>query len=268
MSSKRVVLVTGASSGIGLATARLFQSRGDRVFGTSRSKPEEASFEFIRTDVTKQDSVVATVNQVLATAGRIDVLVNNAGLVLIGAVEESSEQQIKMLFDTNFFGAVSVAKAVLPVMRKQRSGRIVNVSSVVGFVPAPFMTYYCASKHALEGFSESLDHEVRPFGIRSVLIEPGFTKTSINSHSLKADQSLDAYDKARGTALRVVEEGVQGAASPERIANLIVRVADAPQPKPRYAADAEVKLLKMMRALLPSSLFDKGIRKQFNLDKV
>ena len=130
-------------------------------------------------DVRDDGSVARAVSEVVARAGRIDVLVNNAGSSIVGAVEETGTDQAQGLFDVNFFGAVRVTRAVLPTMRQQRRGRIVFVSSVAGFLPAPFMGFYAASKHALEGYSESLDHEVRTLGVRSILVEPGFMKTRI-----------------------------------------------------------------------------------------
>src|SRR5438270_1177989 len=174
----RVALVTGASSGIGEASARALLGSGFTVYGTSRSAvagDERDGVVFLPLDVTDDESVAAAVREVLDRSGRIDVLVNNAGLGVAGAAEESSVEQARALFETNLFGSIRMTRAVLPHMREQRSGRIINVSSIVGLIPVPYMALYASSKHALEGYSESVDHEVREHGVRVLLVEPGFT---------------------------------------------------------------------------------------------
>src|SRR5881275_1207113 len=182
----RVALVTGASSGIGEAAARALVGAGFTVYGTSRrATPGEKRGEvvFVPLDVTDDESVANAVREVLDRSGRIDVLVNNAGLGVAGAAEESSVEQAHALFETNLFGSIRMMRAVLPHMREQRSGRIINVSSVVGLIPVPYMALYASSKHALEGYSESVDHEVREHGVRVLLVEPGFTKTSFDQQN-------------------------------------------------------------------------------------
>src|SRR6185437_11433736 len=156
----RVALVTGSSSGIGRATAKALQNAGFRVFGTSRRPAAKSSdgATMLACDVTDERSVAAMVEQALATAGRIDLLVNNAGLGLLGGAEESSIAQAQALFDVNVFGVFRVTNAVLPTMRRQGKGRIVNLSSAQGFIPAPYFALYSSTKHAVEGYSESLDH--------------------------------------------------------------------------------------------------------------
>src|SRR3954451_9495332 len=176
-----VALVTGASSGIGEAAARGLRKAGFTVYGTSRravAGEERDGVVFLPLDVTDDDSVARATREVIARSGRIDVLVNNAGLGIAGAAEESSIEQARALFDTNVFGSIRMTRAVLPQMRQQGSGRIINVSSVLGLVPAPFGALYASTKHAIEGYSESLDHEVREHGIRVLLVEPAYTRTS------------------------------------------------------------------------------------------
>jgi len=196
-----VAIVTGASGGIGEATARALHAAGYRVFGTSRRAPTTKSpdIEYLVCDVTRDESVQAAVGEVLSKAGRVDLLVNNAGVGLVAGAEESSLEQAKSLFDVNLFGLIRMTKAVLPTMRKQRAGRIVNLSSVMGLIPAPFMALYAASKHAVEGYSESLDHEIRGSGVRVVLVEPAYTRTSFEGNVYQADQQLDVYRSARRT---------------------------------------------------------------------
>ena len=194
-----VALVTGASSGIGHATAKALRNAGFRVFGTSRRAAAERSDGAIMLscDVTDDASVAKLVDEVLAEAGRIDVLVNNAGIGLLGGAEESSTAQAQALFDVNVFGVLRMTKAVLPTMRRQRKGRIINMSSIMGLIPAPYNALYASTKHAIEGYSESLDHELRTFGIRVALVEPGSTRTSFEENLAKPDCLLAAYDPAR-----------------------------------------------------------------------
>ena len=148
-------------------------------------------------DVRDDESVKRGVEEILAKSGRIDVLVNNAGSSIVGAIEETDTAQARDLFDVNFFGAVGVTRAVLPTMRAQRSGRIVFVSSVLGFLPAPYMGFYAASKHAIEGYAESLDHEVRGLGIRAILVEPTFMKTRLDRNAAVAAQTIGDYAATR-----------------------------------------------------------------------
>jgi NAD(P)-dependent dehydrogenase (short-subunit alcohol dehydrogenase family) len=194
MSNPRVVIITGVSSGIGRATAEQFTQRGCRVFGTVRNITTARAIPgvtLIEMDIRDEASVLQGIQTVIDLAKRIDVLVNSAGVTLLGALEEASIAEAQTLFDTNLFGLMRVSKAVLPHMRKQGSGRIVNVSSVLGFLPAPYMALYSASKHAVEGLSETLDHEVRQFGIRVALVEPSLPKqTWISMRRRRRPESL------------------------------------------------------------------------------
>src|SRR3954453_3566493 len=198
--TEQVALVTGASSGIGAAAARELVGAGVTVYGTSRKAAageERDGVVFLPLDVTDADSVAGAVREVFDRSGRIDLLVNNAGLGIAGAAEESSIEQARALFDTNLFGSMRMIRAVLPRMRKQGSGRIINVSSVLGLVPAPFGALYSATKHAIEGYSESLAHEGREHGIRLLLVEPGYTRTSFETNSIPADKPLPVYARRR-----------------------------------------------------------------------
>ena len=174
-----VALVTGASTGIGRAAA-LHSSRPASPWsaraGTRPTAPH-VGVTFLDLDVASDESVRSLVDLVLERFGRIDVLVNNAGMGAVGAAEESTIGQAKDVFDVNVFGVIRMTNAVLPHMRAQGGGRVVNVSSILGLIPAPFMAVYAATKHAIEGYSESVDHEVRQYGVRVVLVEPGYTRT-------------------------------------------------------------------------------------------
>lgn len=262
-----VAIVTGVSGGIGEATARALARAGYRVFGTSRKTPPQPTpgVEHVACDVTRDDSVEAAIAEVLAKAGRIDLLVNNAGIGLIGGAEESSLEQAKSLFDVNLFGVIRTIKAVLPVMRGQRSGRIVNISSVMGLIPAPYFALYAASKHALEGYSESLDHEIRDVGVRVVLVEPAYTRTSFESNLIQADQQLGEYAPARSNAKAVMREVMLTADSPEVVATAVLNASTAAKPSARYTAGGFARQVSLLRRFVPRSAFDKSLRKQLRL---
>jgi len=262
-----VAIVTGASGGIGEATARLLHAAGYRVFGTSRRPPATrlSGVEYLTCDVTSDESVRAAVGEALSKAGRIDLLVNNAGVGLVAGAEESSLEQAKSIFDVNLFGVIRMTKAVLPTMRQQRAGRIVNISSVLGLIPAPFMALYSASKHALEGYSESLDHEIRGSGIRVVLVEPAYTRTSFEGNVYQADQQLDAYQPARTNAEGVLRDAMKTADTPELVARAVVKASTEAKPSRRYAVGRTARQVSLLRRFVPESAFDKSLRKQMRL---
>jgi NAD(P)-dependent dehydrogenase (short-subunit alcohol dehydrogenase family) len=265
--ARPVAIVTGASGGIGDATARALHAAGYRVFGTYRRPPATRSpgIEYLACDVTSDESVAAAVSEVLSKDGRIDLLVNNAGVGLVAGAEESSLEQAKSLFDVNLFGVIRMTKAVLPIMRRKRAGRIVNVSSVMGLIPAPFMALYSASKHALEGYSESLDHEVRGSGIRVVLVEPAYTQTSFEGNVYRADQQLDVYQSARTNAERVLRDGMKTADTPELVASAVVKASTEANPRRRYTAGRTARQVSLLRRFVPESAFDRSLRKQMRL---
>src|SRR6266566_3144263 len=224
-----VALVTGASSGIGRATAKALQGAGYRVFGTSRRAASDSTdgVTMLTCDVTDDASVAKLVDEVLAKAGRIDLLVNNAGIGLLGGAEESSVAQAQALFDVNVFGVLRVTGAVLPAMRRQGGGRIVNLSSVLGLIPAPYFALYASTKHAIEGYSESLDHELRPFGIRVVLVEPAYARTSFEENLAKPDQLLGIYDSARAGMNVILRKAMETGDAPEVVAKTVLKAARA-----------------------------------------
>ena len=180
----------------------------------------------ITCDVTDDASVKKAVEKVLDTTGRIDVLVNNAGIGLLGGAEESSISQAQALFDVNLFGVIRATNAVLPAMRNQKAGRIINISSVLGLIPAPFSALYSSTKHALEGYSESLDHEVRSFGIRVCLLEPAYTRTSFEQNMALPDRTLDAYATARAGANALIHDAMNTADAPEVVIEELNRSRD------------------------------------------
>lgn len=270
MSQEKVALVTGVSSGIGRAIAGLLSHHGFRVFGTARgnggAKRALENVELVHVDVRDEESVDSCVRAVLDRAGRIDALVNNAGYTLIGSLEETTIEEAKQLFDTNFFGVLRMTQAVLRFMRDQRSGRIVNIGSLVGFVPAPYQGIYCASKHALEGYSESLDHEVRKFGIHVSVVEPGFTRTNIAQNSQIAGRPLEVYANGRNRVVEAVSQNIAKGGTPLAVAEVVLDALTSQSPRSRYPVGREVKFVSRLRKFGPTKLFEWGLRKQFRLD--
>jgi short-subunit dehydrogenase len=262
-----VALVTGASSGIGHAAAKALQNAGFRVFGTSRRAAAERSdgITMLTCDVTDDQSVAKLVDAVLAEAGRIDLLVNNAGIGLLGAAEESSMAQAKSLFDVNVFGVLRVTNAVLPTMRRQGKGRIINISSILGLIPSPYNALYASTKHAIEGYSESLDHELRTFGIRVALVEPGFTRTLFEENMTRPDQSVAVYDSVRAGIEVQMRKSVETGDAPEVVAETVVKAATAAVPRRRYTAGKLARQVRFLRRFVPESAFDKSLRKHNNL---
>jgi NAD(P)-dependent dehydrogenase (short-subunit alcohol dehydrogenase family) len=260
----RVALVTGASSGIGEAAAHALLGEGFTVYGTSRravAGEERGGVVFLPLDVTDDQSVAGSVREVLGRSGRIDVLVNNAGLGIAGAAEESSIEQARALFDTNLFGSIRMTRNVLPKMREQGSGRIINISSVLGLVPAPFGALYSATKHAIEGYSESLDHEVREHGVRVLLVEPAYTRTSFDSNAIPADEPLPVYARRREVFDALIAAAIKGGDKPSVVAEAIVAAATDSRPKLRYQAGPLARRVAKLRRYAPSTVFDKQIRK-------
>jgi NAD(P)-dependent dehydrogenase (short-subunit alcohol dehydrogenase family) len=263
----KVALVTGASSGIGLAVATRLAQDGFTVFGTSRrgASAGASPFAMLALDVTDDASIEAAVGEVLRRAGRIDVLVNNAGFgVGLAGDEESSIAQTKALFETNFFGTVRMTRAVVPHMRRQGAGRIINMGSGLGLFPMPYMAIYSASKHALEGYSESLDHELRTRGIRVVIVEPGVTRTGFDANVLEPDAKLDEYRAVRAALNQRYAELLAAGDPPEAVAEVVLKAARAARPKLRYPVGS-VATVRLLRRLAPG-LVDTGIRKQLRLD--
>jgi NAD(P)-dependent dehydrogenase (short-subunit alcohol dehydrogenase family) len=267
----KIALVTGASSGIGQATAELLTGAGYTVYGTSRrgSGASGRSFEMLTLDVTSDASVAGAVTQLMQREGRIDLLINNAGFgVAPAGAEESSIEQAQSIFDTNFFGIVRMTRAVLPHMRKQGAGRIINIGSVLGLLPMPYGALYAATKHAIEGYSESLDHELRTRGIRVSVIEPAYTNTSFDANFLQPDAQLDAYREVRAAVSQRVKDVMAAADQPRVVAEVVLKAASAANPRLRYTAGGLAGRLAWLRRFAPAGLMDAGIRKDLRLDAV
>ena len=265
--TQRVALVTGASSGIGEETARRLASRGVTVYGAARRADRLASLasDGVRSlvmDVTDEDSVTRSVSHLLDEAGRIDLLVNSAGYGTLGSVEETPLEDGRQLFDVNLFGAMRLIQLVVPQMRRQRSGRIINVSSVGGRVPTPLGSWYHGSKFALEAMSDTLRFELRQFGIDVVVIEPGGTQTEwaeIAVDHIQSNSGSGAYARqAEAVARSLVSERERSRHAPASlVADTIVRAATARKPKTRYPVGPGVRLAIALRRILPDRAFDR-----------
>jgi len=275
----RVVLITGASSGIGQACANHLHQKGYRVYGTSRqprpletgiSKVEDihsTAFEMIQMDVDYDDSVAQGVDFILDKEGRLDVVVNNAGFGIAGSVEETTIEEAKSQFETNFFGAVRLCRAVLPIIRKQKYGYIVNISSVAGLMSIPFQGMYSASKFALEGMTEALRMEVKPFDIHIVLIEPSDFRTQFTANRRKTVASVQSavYQDKFTTSLGVMEAGETRGPSPVKIARLLEHILDTPSPRLRYPVGPSSGVAIILKKVLPYRLFERVLMKYHKL---
>ncbi|MFC4507723.1 MULTISPECIES: oxidoreductase [Streptomyces] len=259
-----VALVTGASSGIGKAAALALAAAGFETVGTSRKASGGARRDgvtFLGLDVASDDSVAAAVGEVIDRFGRIDVLVNNAGIGSSGADEENSVAQAQRVFDINVFGVMRMTKAVLPHMRAQGSGRIINISSILGFIPQPYMAAYAASKHAVEGYTESLDHEIREHGVRALLVQPAGTNTPFEANAVEPDMPLQIYAEQRRIADQVAAAFNKDGDDPATVAKAIVAAATDAKPQLRYGASRNARRISTARRFIPAGAFDGQIRK-------
>ena len=229
MAMQQVALVTGSSSGIGAAIASQLVRDGYRVFGGSRRAQSPAGVEALALDVCSDESVRACVDAVLERTGRLDVLVNNAGQLIAGAIEELTLDQARAQFETNFFGVARAVAAVLPQMREQRSGKIVTLSSLAGLVPVPFWGYYNASKFAVEGYCETLRAELKPFGIAVAMVEPGAIATSLFATAQAT--KLDAYTPWRDRALKTMQGFEAKAPPPDVVARAVAKIVAKAHPR-------------------------------------
>jgi NAD(P)-dependent dehydrogenase (short-subunit alcohol dehydrogenase family) len=255
MPATKVVLITGASSGIGLITAQYLARQGHRVYGTSRNPAQAQAdgFTLLPLDVRSAESIQACVNTVIAEAGCLDVLINNAGFIGPGAAsEELSLDQIKALFETNFFGVVQMINAALPIFRQQAGGQIINLSSAAGLLTTPpFFSVYSASKHALEAYTEGLRYEVRPFHIYVSLVEPGYIQTPIAQTIELPDRAVDVYAVRRQQAITLDRLGIQHGRDPIHVAQRIDRIIRSRSPRLRYVVGLDAQMMTTAKRLLP-----------------
>lgn len=268
--TNQVVLVTGASSGIGRSCCEYLAQKGMTVYGGSRSLGSggKSTFNAVRMDVTDDASVHAAVRQILESHGRIDVVINNAGNGIAGAVEETSPQEAMAQLDTNFFGVHRVCRAVLPIMREQRSGVIINISSLAGLLAVPFQAFYSASKFAMEGLTEALRMEVKPFGIRVVLIEPGDFKTEFPANrrnTVEAEKS-PIYREMVDRCVGVMQEEEKHGMDPLIVARLAERIIGNPSPRLRYTTGPlGERIGPKLKSILPYRVYEYLFMKHYKL---
>ena len=265
----RIVLVTGVSSGIGRSIAEYLGSNGEIVYGASRSKVESPLFRWVEMDVTSDESVRDVVERIVSEQGRLDVLINNAGNGIAGSVEETSLQDVKYQFEINFFGTVRLTQSVLRQMRGQRSGLILNITSLAGKIGLPFQAFYSSSKFALEGFADALRLEVSPFNIRVVNILPGDFATNFTANrqvSSVSKCSQSPYNKSFTTAMKRVEFDELNGSQPILIARLVMKIINQRNPKGRYVVGCLAQRSSLLlKSVLPCKLFDQSLRAYYGM---
>jgi NAD(P)-dependent dehydrogenase (short-subunit alcohol dehydrogenase family) len=255
MNDQKVAVITGSSSGIGLESALLLARNGYKTYATMRSPEKDTSIKtavqneglpirVVQLDVTDESSVKNAIGHIISEVGRIDILVNNAGYGLGGALEDLSMEEIKSQYETNLFGLIRVIQAVLPTMRKQKSGRIINISSGAGLFGYPGGSAYVSTKFAVEGLSESIAYELEPCGIKVILIEPGFIRTNFGNAMViakKAQDSASPYSELMQKSMASTAELAKNAADAELVANIVLDAASNPRPRLRYLAGKDVE---------------------------
>jgi NAD(P)-dependent dehydrogenase (short-subunit alcohol dehydrogenase family) len=283
MSQQKVVVITGSSSGIGLLTAIEFARNGylvvatmrdlgraDRLESAAQTAAVRDKLDLRQLDVTNFDSIPGVIDGIVRDHGRIDVLVNNAGFSVAGFGEDLKLSDYRHQFETNFFATVAMSKAALPVMRRQKSGHIIQVASVAGLVGTPLLSAYCSSKHALEGFSESLRIETHSLGIRVVLVEPGAFDTDIWTRNVKvAEGALDPNSPNRERSQRFTEfvkNNAKNRRDAREVAQLILRIANNPDPKLRYLIGTDAKMQVWLKRLMPWRNYERMVAKFVKID--
>ena len=259
---KRVAIVTGASSGIGLATARMLKNKGVKVYGMAYND-FDCEFDYIKCDVTNTENIENAVKTVFEKEGQIDFLVNCAGMGISGSVENSPNDKIKKIFDVNFFGTVNMCKAVIPYMRKNGFGKIVNISSVAGELPIPFQTFYSATKASIESFTAGLSMEVKPFGIKAVCVLPGDTKTGFTSAREKNPLDDESYGNRVKSSVGQMEKDEQNGMTPDSVAKVICKTLFKKNPKPINVVGFKYKFFIFLSKILPKSFAYKILYKLY-----
>ncbi|WP_372770100.1 SDR family oxidoreductase [Lutibacter sp.] len=265
----KVVLITGGSSGIGKSVGEFLIQNGFIVYGTSRNpaKITNHPFHLIALDVNDKDSIIKAVDEIIAAEGRIDILINNAGMGITGAIEETPTDEMRNVFETNFFGPIEVMKAVLPQMRKQHSGLIINVTSIAGYMGLPFRGIYSATKGALEIVTEAIRMEVKSFGIEVTNVAPGDFATNIASgryHTAVIENS--PYKENYQKNLNLMDTHVDSGSNPIEMAEAIFKIIITPKPKIHYkVGDFMQKFSILLKRILPDKLYEKLLMNHYKL---
>lgn len=266
--ASKVVLITGASSGIGKAIAEFLQSKNFTVFGTSRNPwKQDLSFPLVALDVIKPETIRSAVSEVISSAGKIDILINNAGVGITGPIEETPDEEIKKAFDTNFFGPINVIKAVLPEMRRNSGGLIINVTSIAGYMGLPYRGIYSASKGALEITTEAFRMELNQFNIRMTNIAPGDFATNIAAGRYHAPVVKGSpYEKAYGNTLKIMNEHVDKGEDPEVMAKAIYKIIQEKEPRIHYKVGEPLqKFSIVLKRILPDKVYERLLLKHYKL---
>jgi len=267
----KIALVTGASSGIGKSMTESLADNGYYVFASARRlKKLEAmkreNIEPLQMDVSDSKAVIEAVKYIDKTKGHLDILVNNAGYGIYGTIEGVKQEDIRKAFDVNVFGLGQVTQAVLPMMRNQKSGLIINISSVVGKISFPFLGWYAATKHAVEGYTDALRVEVKPFGIKVVLIEPGSINTGFEEvamSTLEKSEDPDVYSKGKKAFTKIVRNSYKSAPGPEAVIKELKKILNSANPRSRYVAGGEGKLFLTLKNILSDRFFDNILSRQY-----
>ncbi|WP_414000373.1 SDR family oxidoreductase [Flavobacterium sp. W1B] len=265
----KVVLITGGSSGIGKSIGEFLHKKGFVVYGTSRN-PEKilnSIFPLVALDVRNADSIKSAVDKIIAITGRLDVVINNAGVGITGPMEEIPMEEIKNNFETNFFGPIEVMKAALPQMREQKSGLIINITSIAGYMGLPYRSVYSASKGALELITEALRMEVKPFGIDITNVAPGDFATNIASGRYHAPViSGSAYEKVYGETLATMNDHVDAGSNPNEMAEAIYKIMQTKRPNVHYKVGAFMqKFSIVLKRILPDKVYEKMLMNHYKL---
>jgi short-subunit dehydrogenase len=266
----KVILITGVSSGFGKYTAELLAQQGHIVYGTSRNELQvNKNIRLINMDVTNMQSVENAVNIVIEKEGKIDVLINNAGMGLGGPIEAFTEEEAYLQMNSNFMGTYRLCKAVLPVMRKRKNGLIINISSIGGLMGLPFQGFYSASKFAVEGFSEALRFETKQFNIKVVLVNPGDFNThfTANRKTIKNSENYTDYTQSFNQTIKIIENDENNGLPPTFLARKISKIIDTSNPSTRYIiASFEQKLAVFLKYLLPEKWFFSIIGSHYKIE--
>lgn len=254
----KVIIITGASSGFGKMTAELLSSHGHKVYGICRREMQHPSITYLQADVRDRESIALKVKEIYDKEQHIDVLINNAGMGIGGSLEMATEEEIRMQMDINFMGCVNMCQSVLPYMRKQRAGKIINLSSIGGVMGLPYQGYYSASKFAIEGFSEALSAEVKGFGISISMVEPGDFATNFTASRKNSEVTMNDpdYGPIFRRSLGLIEKEENGGLKPEVLARRIEKIVDAKHPRLRYVvANLEQWFSVVLKKLIPANWF-------------
>ncbi|MCP9201063.1 SDR family oxidoreductase [Gramella sp. GC03-9] len=267
-SSQKVVLITGASSGIGKSVANFLSKKDFKVYGTSRKAANTSeNFEFIQLDVTNEESIKHAVDHILKIEGKIDILINNAGVGITGPIEETPEIEIKKAFETNYFGPLNMIKHVVPSMREQKTGLIINITSIAGYMGLPYRGIYSATKGALEITAEAYRMELRQFGIKMTNVAPGDFATNIASGRYHAPVKKGSpYEVVYGNTLKLMDEHVDSGQDPELMAREIYKIINTAEPNVHYKVGERLQKFSVkLKNLLPDKLYEKMLMKHYKL---